>query len=86
MRATRANVQSKKKSGTEETEHHNNRPQEQKVFFKIVDVPQKVTSDQTGQFHTSYRKGNKYILVIHDVDSNAILAEPIRKKIRRGTY
>lgn len=39
-----------------------------------------IYSDQTGRFpHTSSR-GNKYIMIVYDYDSNAILAEPMKSK------
>jgi hypothetical protein len=35
-------------------------------------------SDQTGQFPTRSQQGNKYIMVMVEIDSNAILVEPMK--------
>lgn len=54
------------------------------VYAAIIDVEDPTTglifSDLTGRFPTTSSKGNKYILVIYDYDSNAILAEPMRNR------
>ncbi len=35
-------------------------------------------SNQTGQFPTQLQQGNKYIMVMVEIDSNAILVEPMK--------
>jgi len=35
-------------------------------------------SDQTGQFPARSQRGNKYIMVMVDIDSNDILVEPMK--------
>ncbi len=35
-------------------------------------------SDQTGQFPMQSQQGNKYIMVMVEIDSNAILVEPMK--------
>jgi hypothetical protein len=37
-------------------------------------------SNQTGQFPTGLQRGNKYIMVMVDIDSNAILVEPMKSR------
>jgi hypothetical protein len=37
-------------------------------------------SDQTGQFPTRSQRGNKYIMVLVEIDSNAILVEPMKSR------
>jgi len=37
-------------------------------------------SDQTGQFPTHSQQGNKYIMVMVEIDSNAILVEPMKSR------
>jgi hypothetical protein len=37
-------------------------------------------SDQTGQFPTQSQQGNKYIIVMVEIDSNAILIEPMKSR------
>ncbi len=36
--------------------------------------------DQTGQFLTCLQSGNKYIMVLVEIDSNAILVEPMKSR------
>ena len=37
-------------------------------------------SDQTGRFPTRSQHGNKYIMVMVEIDSNAILVEPMKSR------
>ena len=37
-------------------------------------------SDQTGQFPARSQRGNKYIMVMVEIDSNAILVEPMKSR------
>ena len=48
------------------------------VYTKVYDVRNTVFSDQTGQFPTRSKRGNKYIMVMVEIDINAILVEPSR--------
>ena len=50
------------------------------VYTKVYDVRNTVFTDQTGQFPTRSQKGNKYIMVMVEIDSNAILVEPINSR------
>ena len=50
------------------------------VYTKVYDVRNTVLSDQTGQFPTRSQRGNKYIMVMVEIDSNAILVEPIKSR------
>ena len=50
------------------------------VYTKVYDIRNTTFSDQTGQFPTRSRKGNKYIMVMVEIDSNAILVEPINSR------
>ena len=36
--------------------------------------------DQTGQFPTRSQSSNKYIIVLVEIDSNAILVEPMKSR------
>ena len=47
------------------------------VYTKINDVCNTIFADQTGQFPTRSQRGNKYIMVMVEIDSNAILVEPL---------
>jgi hypothetical protein len=51
------------------------------VFSAIVDSgTRKIYTDQTGKFPVTSSRGNKYLFVLYDYDSNAILAEPIKSR------
>ena len=46
--------------------------------MKPMEISGKVSTDQTGRFPTTSSKSNKYLMVLHEYDSNAILAEPMK--------
>jgi hypothetical protein len=48
------------------------------VYVKVYNARETTFSDQTGQFPTRSKSGNKYIMVMVDIDSNAILVEPLK--------
>ena len=50
------------------------------VYTKVYDVRETVVSDQTGQFPTRSQRGNKYIMVMVEINSNAILVEPLTSR------
>eukprot|EP00956_Cyclotella_meneghiniana_P036454 scaffold125927_cov79-Cyclotella_meneghiniana.AAC.1 len=45
----------------------------QDIHTQVYDVRETVFTDQTGQFPTQSRSGNKYIMVMVDIDSSGIL-------------
>jgi hypothetical protein len=47
------------------------------VYAATIDAGQ-IYTDQTGRFPVVSSKGNKYIMILYDYDSNAILAKPIK--------
>jgi hypothetical protein len=47
------------------------------VYAATIDAGQ-IYTDQTGRFPVLSRKGNKYIMILYDYDSNSILAQPIK--------
>jgi hypothetical protein len=51
----------------------------QYIYAATIDAGQ-IYTDQTGRFPVVSSKGNKYIMVLYDYDSNAILAKPIRDR------
>ena len=51
-----------------------------KVYIKVYDVHKTIFTDQTGQFTTRSRSGNKYIMVMVEIDSSGILVEPIKSR------
>ena len=48
------------------------------IYTNIYEVINTVFSDQTEQFPTRSQRGNKYIMVMVEINSNAILVEPIK--------
>jgi hypothetical protein len=51
----------------------------QYIYDATIDAGQ-IYTDQTGRFTVVSRKGNKYIMVLYDYDSNVILAKPIKNR------
>jgi hypothetical protein len=51
----------------------------QYVYAATIDAGQ-IYTDHTGRFPVVSSKGNKYIMVLYDNDSNAILAKPIKDR------
>jgi hypothetical protein len=51
----------------------------QYVYAAIIDAGQ-IYTDQTGRFPVVSSKGNKYIMILYDYDSNVILAQPIKDR------
>jgi hypothetical protein len=49
------------------------------VYATIVDSGQ-IHSDLTGRFPTTSAKGNKYLLVLYDYDTNNVLTEPMKSR------
>jgi hypothetical protein len=51
----------------------------QYVYAATIDAGQ-IYTDQTGRFPVVTSKVNKYIMILYDYDSNAILAQPIKDR------
>jgi hypothetical protein len=51
----------------------------QYVYAATINAGQ-IYMDQTGIFPVVSSKGNKYIMILYDYDSNAILAKPIKDR------
>jgi hypothetical protein len=50
------------------------------IYTTMYDVHETMFSDQTGQFPMQSQSGNKYIMVLVKIDSNAILVEPMKSR------
>ena len=48
------------------------------VYARVYKVRNAVLFDQIGQLPTHSQQGNKYIMVMAEIDSNAILVKPIK--------
>jgi hypothetical protein len=53
------------------------------VYAKVITITGQIYSDQTGRFPVTSSKGNKYIMVVYDYYSTAILAEPLKNRTER---
>jgi hypothetical protein len=49
------------------------------VYAATIDAGQ-IYNDQTCRFPVVSSKGNKYIMILYDYDSNAIVAQPIKDR------
>ena len=50
------------------------------VTMKVIEVSGIFVSNQTDRFPITSSRGNKYILVMYDDDSNTIISEPIKSR------
>ena len=50
------------------------------MYTKVYEVCNTVFTDQTGQFPTQSQNGNKYIMVMVEIDSNGILVEALNSQ------
>ena len=81
----RANLQSTKKSKTDIEDFTPSEGTGNKTYknsAQIVHIKPKETtySNQTGCFPYHSSRGNKYVMVMYDYDSNAILAAPLKNR------
>jgi hypothetical protein len=53
-------------------------PKMKDVYIKIHNARETMHSDQTGCFSATSSRGNKYIMVLVEVDGNYINAEPMK--------
>jgi hypothetical protein len=81
LNQSRKNVRSTKPKPFEEV-HSNQLPGHKikDIYTKVYDVRDTVFTDQTGQFPTRSQAGNKYLMVMVDIDSSGILVEPIKNR------
>ncbi len=50
------------------------------TYMTMYDLRETMFSDQTGQFPARSQSGNKYIMVLVKINSNAILVEPMKSR------
>ena len=81
LNQVRQNIRSTKAKPFEEPDTTKLRGKKKKdVYLKVYDMKEKVYSDQTGRFPKTSMQGNKYIMVMVEVDSNVILVEPMKSR------
>ena len=79
LNQTWKNVQSTKKAPMESfnsKEMHDKKVRD--VYVKVYNARETTFSNQTGQFPTRSKSGNKYIMVMVEIDSKSILVEPLK--------
>ncbi|MGV7235206.1 MAG: hypothetical protein ACQ9ET_03015, partial [Nitrosomonadaceae bacterium] len=81
MNQTRKNVRSTKAKPLEEHKSTQLIGKKMKdVFIRVYEAKETVYTDQTGAMPVQSRSGNKYIMVMVEIDSNAILVEPMKSR------
>ena len=83
LNQTRKNIRSTKPKPAPFEEIHSNQLRGRKVhdiYTTTYHVRDTIFTDQTGQFPVHSQAGNKYIMVMVEIDSSAILVEPIKNR------
>ena len=91
MRAARSGIRSTKKKPTiqeeaeeEESTHPEPQSKQRDIFVKILDTQDelhsKIFTDQTGPFPRKSSRGNQYIMILVELDSNYIMSEPMANR------
>ena len=52
----------------------------QDIYIAINDAKETMYTDQTGAFPITSKKGNKYIMILCEIDNNVILSEAMRNR------
>jgi hypothetical protein len=50
------------------------------VYVKAIKATGQIYTGQTSRFRTTSSRGSKYIMILYNYDSNAILVEPLKSK------
>jgi hypothetical protein len=53
-------------------------------YAAVIEASGQIYTDQTGRFILPSSRGNNYLLVLYDYDSNAILAKPIPSRTAKA--
>ena len=48
------------------------------LYITVKEAQETMYTDQTGAFPVRSRKGNRYIMILVEVDQNIIISEPTR--------
>ena len=54
----------------------------QDIYISINDAKERMYTDQTGAFPVTTKKGNKYIMIICEIDNNVIISEAMFNRIQ----
>ena len=52
----------------------------QYIYIAINDAKETMYTDQTGAFPVTTKKGNKYIMILYEIDNNVIMSEAMRNR------
>jgi hypothetical protein len=85
MDQTRKNIRSTRRPLKQPT---NSTPQQEQpnddetthLVFATIEETGKIYTDQTGRFPVTSSRGTKYVMVLYDYDSNAVLTEPLKNR------
>ena len=80
LRTTRKNTRSTKPKLEQEGADPYIGKKSNEFYAKIIDLTRKIYSDQTGRFPVQSSRGNKYIMVVYDHDSNVILTKALKSR------
>ena len=53
-------------------------PKHQDIYIEINDAKETMYTDQTGVFTVTSKKGNKYIMILCEIENNFIMSEAMR--------
>ena len=83
MHQTRKNLNSTKPQYPKTLEELLMKPLVQRtktVFTKIINHKRQIATDPTGKFPVTSNRGNKYLFILYDYDSNCILIRPMKSR------
>jgi len=80
LHGVRKNIRSTKPPNQPQPEPTHKKERDHKVYAATFDAPHTIATDLTGKFPVVSSQGNRYILILWDSDSNAILAEPMKNR------
>jgi len=76
----RSTKQVQQKNDIANAPHPEVSPDKDIINLSIFNARDTVYTDQTGMFPVTSNRGNKYIMVMHEVGSNYIDAEPLKSR------
>ena len=56
------------------------------VYVKVLDITGNVSTDKVGRFPVTSRCGSKYIMVMHDSESDSILLEVLQSYAKNELF
>jgi hypothetical protein len=77
VRSTKQALQNQRMNNSPQTD---TAPEKDIIHMSIFNTCDTVYTDQTGKFPITLNRGNKYIMVMHEVGSNYIDAEPLKSR------